>query len=165
MQWKLKHKNKYFNFRLFPHDIHHFRYVVEVLLADGKIHISAKDSETEIKNSFLTHLLLQMEPCHMEMPSSHRGHWRHSWGCVSAQSDQVIRRPLSMFIGYYDIISINVRKRTFRHAPSDESDQTVHSHWSESSLCAFWIAKIAKFLHSDKEDSDQTARTRMLIWV
>ena len=34
--------------------------------------------------------------------------------------------------------------------------------WSESSLGAIWIAKDAKFLNANKEDSDQTAR---LIWV
>ena len=35
----------------------------------------------------------------------------------------------------------------------------------ESSLDAFWIAKDAKFLHAPNEDSDQTARMGMLIWV
>ena len=35
--------------------------------------------------------------------------------------------------------------------------------WSESSLGAFWIIKNAEFLHADKEDSDQTARTFRLI--
>ena len=36
---------------------------------------------------------------------------------------------------------------------------------SESSLGAFWIAKDAKFLDADNEDSDQTARMRRLICV
>ena len=35
----------------------------------------------------------------------------------------------------------------------------------ESSLGAIWIAKDATSLHADKEDSDQTARMRRLIWV
>ena len=34
-----------------------------------------------------------------------------------------------------------------------------------SSMDAFRIAKNANFLHVDKEDSDQTARMRRLIWV
>ena len=34
-----------------------------------------------------------------------------------------------------------------------------------SSLCAFWIANNANFLHTSYEDSDQTARMRRLIWV
>ena len=33
--------------------------------------------------------------------------------------------------------------------------------WSESSLCAYWVAKDPSFLHADSEDSDQTGR----IWV
>ena len=37
--------------------------------------------------------------------------------------------------------------------------------WSESSLESFWIAKDAKFLHANKEDSDQTLRMCRLIWV
>ena len=30
--------------------------------------------------------------------------------------------------------------------------------WSESSLCAHWVAKDPWFLHADSEDSDQTGR-------
>ena len=30
--------------------------------------------------------------------------------------------------------------------------------WSESSLCAQWVAKYPRFLHADSEDSDQTGR-------
>ena len=37
--------------------------------------------------------------------------------------------------------------------------------WSESSLCAQWVAKDPSFLHADSEDSDQTGRMPMLIWV
>ena len=37
--------------------------------------------------------------------------------------------------------------------------------WSESSLCAQWVAKDPKFLHADSEDSDQTGRMPRLIWV
>ena len=32
--------------------------------------------------------------------------------------------------------------------------------WSESSLCAQWVAKDPSFLHADSEDSDQTGRMR-----
>ena len=35
--------------------------------------------------------------------------------------------------------------------------------WSESSLGAFWIAKAANFLHTENDNSDQTARIRSLI--
>ena len=33
------------------------------------------------------------------------------------------------------------------------------AHWSESSLCAQWLAKDTRVLHADSEDSDQTRRT------
>ena len=37
--------------------------------------------------------------------------------------------------------------------------------WSESSLCAQWVAKDPNFLHADSQDSDQTGRMPRLIWV
>ena len=37
--------------------------------------------------------------------------------------------------------------------------------WSESSLCAQWVAKDPSFLHADSEDSDQTGLMPRLIWV
>ena len=37
--------------------------------------------------------------------------------------------------------------------------------WSESLLCAQWVAKDPSFLHADSEDSDQTERMPRLIWV
>ena len=37
--------------------------------------------------------------------------------------------------------------------------------WSETSLCAQWVAKDPRFLHADSEDSDQTGRMPRLIWV
>ena len=37
--------------------------------------------------------------------------------------------------------------------------------WSESSLCAQWVAKDPSFLHADSKDSDQTGRVPRLIWV
>ena len=37
--------------------------------------------------------------------------------------------------------------------------------WSESSLCAQWVAKDPSFLHADSEDSDQIGWMPRLIWV
>ena len=37
--------------------------------------------------------------------------------------------------------------------------------WSDSSLCAKWVAKDPRFLHADRENSDQTGRMPRLIWV
>ena len=71
------------------------------------------------------------------------------------------RKTLEMYM------SRNDRKRTFgKVRPAKiQIRLRICAVWSESSLCAFWIAKDAKFLHADNEDSDQTARMRRLIWV
>ena len=37
--------------------------------------------------------------------------------------------------------------------------------WSESSLCAKWIAEVPMCLHADSQDSDQTWWMPRLIWV
>ena len=37
--------------------------------------------------------------------------------------------------------------------------------WSESLLCAQWVAKDSVLLQADSEDSDQTGRICRLIWV
>ena len=37
--------------------------------------------------------------------------------------------------------------------------------WSESSLCAQWVAKDPSFLHANREDSDQTGQMPRLIRV
>ena len=37
--------------------------------------------------------------------------------------------------------------------------------WSESSLCAQWVAKDQSILPADSEDSDQSGRMPRLIWV
>ena len=42
----------------------------------------------------------------------------------------------------------------------------IRQVWSESSLCAQWLAKDPpSFLHADSDDSDQTGRMPRLIWV
>ena len=41
----------------------------------------------------------------------------------------------------------------------------IHPVWSESSLCAQWVAKDPSFLHADSEDSGQTGRMPRLNWV
>ena len=37
--------------------------------------------------------------------------------------------------------------------------------WSESALCAQWVAKDPSFLHADSKESDQTGWMPRLIWV
>ena len=41
----------------------------------------------------------------------------------------------------------------------------IRPAWSESSLCAQWVAKDPTFLHADSEDSDMTWRMPRLIRV
>ena len=63
--------------------------------------------------------------------------------------------------------STNEPQRTFenKHQTKIQISLRICAVWSESSLCAFWIGKGAKFLHVNNEDLDQTARMRRLIWV
>ena len=49
--------------------------------------------------------------------------------------------------------------------PNEDSDQPGHPVWSESSLCAQWVAKDPSFLHADSKDSDQIGWMLRLIWV
>ena len=41
----------------------------------------------------------------------------------------------------------------------------IRPAWSESSLCAQWVAKDPTLLQADSEDSDQTGRMPRLSWV
>ena len=41
----------------------------------------------------------------------------------------------------------------------------IHPVWSESSLCAQWVAKDPRFLHADSNNSDQIGQMPRLIWV
>ena len=61
----------------------------------------------------------------------------------------------------------NIRKCIFGHVRPTKIQISlrIRAVWSESSLRAVWIAKDAKSLHADNEDSDQTVRMRRLIWV
>ena len=52
-------------------------------------------------------------------------------------------------------------KMSVRPAKTDQ----IRPVWSESSLCAEWVAKDLSFLHADSKDSDQTGRMPRLIWV
>ena len=56
--------------------------------------------------------------------------------------------------------SRNVRKRT-----SISVRLRIRALWSEISLDAFWIAKSAPFLYVDNENSDQTALSRLTVFV
>ena len=63
--------------------------------------------------------------------------------------------------------SHNVRNPTFGHVRPAKNliSLRISAAWLESLAGAFWIAKDAKFLHSNNEASDQTAQMGRLIWV
>ena len=51
------------------------------------------------------------------------------------------------------------------HPAKTQISLGIRPVWSESSLCAQWVAKDPRFIHADSEDSDQTGRMPRLIWV
>ena len=59
---------------------------------------------------------------------------------------------------------VKTNKVTVRPAKTQTS-LDIRPVWSESSLCAQWVAKDPSFLHADSEDSDQTGWMSRLIWV
>ena len=72
------------------------------------------------------------------------------------------RRPLRLPINEPQHDKTN--KVTVRTAKTQIS-LGIRPVWSESLLCAQWVAKNASFLHADSEDSDQTGWMPRLIWV
>ena len=51
------------------------------------------------------------------------------------------------------------------HPATTQVSLSIRPVWTESSLCAQWIAKDPRFLHADSEDSNQTGWMASLIWV
>ena len=51
------------------------------------------------------------------------------------------------------------------HPAKTQISLGIRPVWSESSLCAQWVAKDLSFLHADSKDSDQTGWMPRLIWV
>ena len=56
-------------------------------------------------------------------------------------------------------------KTNFVRSATSQISLGIRPAWSESSLCAQWVAKDPSFLHADSENSDQTGRMPKLIWV
>ena len=51
------------------------------------------------------------------------------------------------------------------HPAKTQISLGINPVWSESSLCAQWVAKDPSFLHADSKDSDQTGWMPRLVWV
>ena len=91
----------------------------------------------------------------------------HQIGGDSSQAFDPRRATLNVMTLTHKQTGRNVRKRTVVHVlPAKiQIRLRIRAVWSESSLCAFWIAKDAKFLHADNEDYKQFAQMRRLLWV
>ena len=82
-----------------------------------------------------------------------------------------------IFVGFVVLRLINFWRVCYNEPPHDKTNKMtlrpakiqislgISPLWSESSLCAQWVAKDPRFLHADSEDSDQTGRMPRLIWV
>ena len=66
-----------------------------------------------------------------------------------------------------DYLSPNVRKRTFWHVRPMKTQISlrIHAVWLESSLSAWRNFASLAIQNAPREDSDQTARMRRLIWI
>ena len=64
-------------------------------------------------------------------------------------------------------LSLATTKPTKWHVcpPKTQNSLGIRPVWSESLLCAQWVAKDPNFLHADSENSDQIGRMPRLIWV
>ena len=104
--------------------------------------------------------------------------------CVTENEDKLatnkrLRRPAKGWLWAKELLVSYIRAASWQnqqndYVPSEDSDQPGHPPslipaktlislvirpvWSESSLCAQWVAKDPNFLHADSEDSDQTGR-------
>ena len=93
---------------------------------------------------------------------------RTNWVTEGYSCENLTQEPLRGVSSQTSVnMSRNVWKRTIGRVRSEKIQIRLRSRtvWSESSLGAYWIAKDAKFLHADNEDSHQTAQMRRLIWV
>ena len=71
---------------------------------------------------------------------------------------------------HFVLIQISYQKKWSIPSPSVRPSKTqtslgIHPDWSESSMCAQWVAKDPSFLRVDSEDSDRTGQMHRLIWV
>ena len=85
--------------------------------------------------------------------------WRyHSDNCVAWRN----RTLLILQHMSHDMIK---PKKTWLAPAKIQISLGIRPVWSESSLCAQWVAKDPVLLHADSEDSDRTGRMPRLFWV
>ena len=59
----------------------------------------------------------------------------------------------------------NQQNGNYVHPAKTQITLGIHPVWSETLLCAHWVAKDPSILHVDSKDSDQTGQMTRLIWV
>ena len=83
--------------------------------------------------------------------------------CSQPQTFNIISLSLCIPLAWYFLFRVSLfepphdktNKKTVRPAKTQIS-MGICPVWSESSLCAQWVAKDPSFLHADSKDSDQT---------
>ena len=71
-----------------------------------------------------------------------------------------------LLVSYYHMSRIMTKLTKWHVRPAKiQLSLGIHPVWSESSLCARWVAKIPMLLHADSEYFDQTGRMPGLIWA
>ena len=85
---------------------------------------------------------------------------------LTEQSDQSLH-CLPLLLHLLHIWAASWQNQQSECAPSEDSEISlgIRPVWSESLLCAQWVAKYPQFLHAESEDSDQTGQMPRLIWV
>ena len=91
----------------------------------------------------------------------------YQWCCFNSRTCIICKSFSFLFYSFpsvYEPRHDKTNKISVRPAKTQIS-LGIRPVWSESSLCAQWIAKDTSFLHADSEDSGQTGRMPRLIWV
>ena len=110
--------------------------------------------------------------CHCHKYLFHMGRliWYNHRKCRQKYTTKISHRYRLIFIN-------NIIVHTTSEPPHNKTNEMsvrpaktqislgIRPVWSESSLCAQWVAKDPTFLHAGSEGSDQTGRMPRLIWV
>ena len=104
--------------------------------------------------------------CGVTTISTKKLHFQGPWCLYERTSALLLRHCMPVVVSSwkYEPPHDKTNKMTVRPAKTQIS-LGIRPVWSESSLCAQWVAKDPRFLHADSEDSVQTGRMPRLISV
>ena len=99
-------------------------------------------------------------------------------GCAGSPEPSLVACVINTIISWAGSFFLCFLMCTSRKEPRHDKTNKISVHptktqislgirpvWSESLLCAQWVANDPRFLHADSEDTDQTGRMPRLIWV